>query len=484
MHTTDSDRSLRATTRPSRRSARLTFALAALVGAACTESIPPTPIASLRISPGADSFFVGRTTSTAPFAVSMLDANNTEIRDGRAITYTSSAPDVFAVDGRTGILTAKAAGSGLYRASVAGRFIEATVKVIHPVDKVVLNTGDFSLSLGSQPRQITVTVLAPDGSAISGRTMNFSSSQPSVASVSTTGLVTALSEGTATIYVGVEGKIVSVVVTVTREVVASIQLNPPVGQLMRIGGQLQVTATPRSAANLPLAGRTVTWFTNNPTVATVTAQGLVAAVGVGNATITAECEGKMATLQVAVTLIPVGSVTFTQVADTLIPNDQKQFNPVVRDTAGNVITSLLGRAVAYTASNNLVVSTAAAAAGVIVTAQTTVGSAMITATIDNVSSTAPLSITVPQVDQVSIAPTQATVPVGGTVSLTVTIKDANGNSLVVNRPIIGFASNAPAVATVPPSGGQLVTVTARAAGTATITAVVNGFTASATITVP
>jgi uncharacterized protein YjdB len=483
MHTTDSDRSSPAVARASRRLARLAFAVAAVAGAACTESIPPTPIASLRITPGADSFFVGRTTASAPFAVTMLDANNTEIRDGRAITYTSSAPDVFTVDSKTGVLTAKAAGSGLYRATADGRFIEATVKVIHPVDKVVLNTGDFSLTVGTT-RQLVPTVLAPDGSAISGRVLNFSSSQPSVASVSTGGLVTAIAEGTTTIYVGVEGKLASAVVTVTREAVASIQLNPPVAQLLRIGGQLQITASPRNAANLPLAGRTVTWFTNNPTVATVTQQGLVSAVGVGNATITAECEGRTATLQVTVTLIPVGSVTFTQVADTLIPNDQKQFNPVVRDTAGNVIPSLLGRTVAYTASNNLVLSTAAASAGVIVTAQNTVGSATITATIDNVSTTVPLTITVPQVDQVSISPSQATVQVGSTVQLTVTIRDANGNSLVVNRPIIGFASNATAVATVPPTGGQVVTVTARAAGTAIITASVNGFPASATITVP
>ncbi|MFP5353768.1 MAG: Ig domain-containing protein [Gemmatimonadota bacterium] len=213
-------------------------------------------------------------------------------------------------------------------------------------------------------------------------------------------------------------------------------------------------------------------------------QGLVTAAGVGNATITAEVEGRTASLQVTVTLIPVGSVTFPVTTDTLIPNDQKQFNPVVRDTAGNVITSLLGRNVNYTPSNNLIISTATAASGVIVSAQNSIGTATVTATIDNVVSAVPLTVRVAQIGQVTIDPSAATVAVGSSVQLTVTIKDENGNALTLSRPIIAYSSNATAVATVPAQGGQVVTVTARAPGTTVITANINGFPASATITVP
>lgn len=483
MYTSDSDRFSGPGARRVRGLTRLAIALAAVGAAACTESIPPTPVASLRITPQSDSFFVGRTTAGAPFAVTLYDANNTEIRDGRPITYTSTNTAVFTVDAVTGALTAKGTGSGLYRATTGGRSIEATVKIINAVDRVQLNTGDFTLNVGTT-RQLVPTLVASDGSAISGRTITYASSNPAVASVGTGGLVTAVTEGTSTLTAAVEGKTASVIVTVAREAVASVQLTPPVAQLLRVGGQLQVTATPRNASNQPLTGRTVTWFTNNPTVATVTQQGLVSAVSVGNATITAEVEGRTASLQVTVTLIPVGSVTFTTTTDTLIPNDQKQFNPVVRDTAGNVITSLLGRNVNYTPSSNLLVSTAAAASGVIVTAQNSVGVATVTATVDNVTTAVPLTIRVAQIGQVSMSPSAATVAAGSTVQLTVSIKDENGNTLTLNRPIIAYASNAAAVATVPASGGPVVTVTARATGTAVITANINGFTATATITVP
>lgn len=483
MQTITPVRSLRAATRRGRPIARFALSLMAAGAVACTESIPPTPIASLRIAPPSDSFFLGRTTATGPFTVTMLDANNTEIRDGRPITYSSQSPTLFTVDSKTGVVTGLGIGAGAFRATVDGKFIEAAVKIIHPVDRVQLNSGDFSLTVGAT-RQLVVTLVSADGSAISGRAIVYGSSNPSVASVNTSGLVTAVTEGTSTLTVTVEGKSASAVVTVTREVVASVQLTPPVAQLLRVGGQLQITATPRNAANLPLTGRTVTWFTNNPTVATVTQQGLVIAAGVGNATITAEVEGRTASLQVTVTLIPVGSVTFPVTTDTLIPNDQKQFNPVVRDTAGNVITSLLGRNVNYTPSNNLIISTTTAASGVIVSAQNSIGAATVTATVDNVASTVPLTIRVAQIGQVTIEPAAATVAVGSSVQLTVTIKDENGNLLTLNRPIIAYSSNPTSVATVPTQGGQVVTVTARAPGTAVITANINGFPASATITVP
>ena len=162
--------------------------MTAAIGGACTEPLPPSTIASLRIVPQQDSFFTGQTTAGNPFAVTLFDANNGEISDGRTITYTSSMPDIFSVDPRTGAVTGKTTGAGLYRATVSGRFIEASVKIISPVDRVQLNTGDFVLTVGNT-RQLVPTLTSPNGSAISGRAINFASSNPAVASVGTGGLV-------------------------------------------------------------------------------------------------------------------------------------------------------------------------------------------------------------------------------------------------------------------------------------------------------
>jgi uncharacterized protein YjdB len=75
----------------------------------------------------------------------------------------------------------------------------------------------------------------------------------------------------------------------------------PASASVPVGGTEQLTATPKDAAGQPLTGRTVTWATDAPAVATVSAAGLVTGVGAGSATITATSEGKSGTASVTVT---------------------------------------------------------------------------------------------------------------------------------------------------------------------------------------
>lgn len=474
MHTSALDRSPRATARLTRRYAVALLALAGLGAVGCTESIPPAALASLRILPQSDSFFVGRTTAANPFSITLFDNNGTEIKDGRTITYSSSAPSVFTVDPTSGVITGKAVGTGLFRATSGGRFIEANVKIIIPVEKVQLNIGDFGLVLGGQ-RQLVPTLVGSDGSTISGRVITYSASNSAVASVSTTGLVTAVSEGTSTITVSAEGKTTSVVATVTREAVAQVSLNPPVAPILRVGAQFQITATPRNASGGVLTGRTVTWFSNNLSVATVNSQGVVTAISPGSATITADCEGRTASIVVAVSLIPIGSVTLVPAADTLVEGDVRQYNPVVRDSTGKILTSLLGRTVVFQ-SNNLPVATVGGSTGV-VTANSQ-GTAAISVTVDNVTSN-DITLRVARVAQLTLTPNPVTVAVGATQLLTVTLKDALGNTLTTTRPI-PFVSNNPNIATVTQSG----VVTGVSAGTVSIAAVFNSIAGTTVVTVP
>jgi hypothetical protein len=81
-----------------------------------------------------------------------------------------------------------------------------------------------------------------------------------------------------------------VLVTVDPVAVASVDVTP-VADTLNPGGTRQFTATPRDAAGHYLPGRTVTWTTSDAAVATVDGTGLVAAVAVGSATITAASEG-------------------------------------------------------------------------------------------------------------------------------------------------------------------------------------------------
>src|SRR5205823_3299412 len=108
------------------------------------------------------------------------------------------------------------------------------------------------------------------------------------------------------------------------------------------------------------------------------------------------------------------------------------------------------------------------------------GSATITATSEGKASSAAVTATLVPVASVVVSPAPATVPAKGTVQLSVTLKDANGNTLTLSGRTVAWTSSAPTIATVSPSG--LVTDMADG-GTATITATSEGQSGASVVTV-
>src|SRR5207245_2092981 len=101
--------------------------------------------------------------------------------------------------------------------------------------------------------------------------------------------------------------------------VASVTVSPAVASVA-LGQTVQLTATPRDSQGNGLAGRVVAWSTSDASVATVSGSGLVAAVAVGGATITATSEGKSAGAAITVTTPSSGGTpdpTLLPVATTL-----------------------------------------------------------------------------------------------------------------------------------------------------------------------
>jgi hypothetical protein len=89
--------------------------------------------------------------------------------------------------------------------------------------------------------------------------------------------------------------------------VASVEVSPDSASVA-VGGSVQLTATPKDAEGQPLSGRTVTWATNAPQVATISGTGLVTGVAPGTATISATSEGIRGTSSVTVTALPQSAV--------------------------------------------------------------------------------------------------------------------------------------------------------------------------------
>src|SRR6266480_4562939 len=161
-------------------------------------------------------------------------------------------------------------------------------------------------------------------------------------------------------------------VTVIQVPVASVTLSPAVAAML-VGATAQLTATPQDSGGTALPGRTVTWSSSAPTVATVNPNGLVTAVTVGSATITANSEGKNGTAAITVTTVPVASVVVSPASPGIGVGGTQQLSAVTKDSAG---TTLTGRVVTWSSSNTSVatVNSSGLVTGV------AAGSATITAT--------------------------------------------------------------------------------------------------------
>lgn len=170
-----------------------------------------------------------------------------------------------------------------------------------PVVSVEVTPASASVLVGGTV-QLTATALNAEGEALPGRTATWSTDAPSVATVSTTGLVRGEGPGQATITATIEGKTGTSSLTVTTSTVpvASVDVTPA-STSVSVGGTAQLTATARDAGGQPLTGRTFTWSSSAPAVASVSATGLVTGQAEGPATITATSEGQSGASSVTVT---------------------------------------------------------------------------------------------------------------------------------------------------------------------------------------
>jgi serine/threonine protein kinase len=167
----------------------------------------------------------------------------------------------------------------------------ATILTVDPA-LVEIQVGD-SQTLAIIPKDPTRG--RPDASPI-----DWASSAPSVASVSSAGVVVGLTPGSADVTARQGGSSGSSRVTVRLPAVASIAVSPPSGSVP-VGGTIRLTAVARNQRDGPLPNRSITWSTADPAIATVSEDGLVTGVSSGTVTLEALSEGVRGHATISVT---------------------------------------------------------------------------------------------------------------------------------------------------------------------------------------
>jgi hypothetical protein len=133
--------------------------------------------------------------------------------------------------------------------------------------------------------------------------ITWSSANPSIADVTSTGRVAGVAVGSATITARGDSIGAMVNVMVAPVPVATVAVSPaPVS--VEENQWTALTATTKDRAGNVLTGRTVIWTVNNPAIAEVTASGRVIGVAPGTAIVTATSEGILGSAVVTVTAAP------------------------------------------------------------------------------------------------------------------------------------------------------------------------------------
>ena len=320
------------------------------------------------------------------------------------------------------------------------------------VTGVTLNQSSASL-LAGDTLQLTATV-APAGAT--NDDVTWSSSNTLRATVDSSGLVTAVSAGSATITARTaDGNYTATcALTITGTVaVSSVNLNKTVATV-GVGATTQLVATvlPTIATD-----KSVTWSSSDTAKATVNASGVITGVATGSATITVTTTdgGKTATCAVTVvTSVAVTGVGLNQSTAFLATGSTLQLTASVTPTNATNTALTWSSSVpakATVSSSGLITAIVAGTTNIVVT--TTDGSFTATCAV-TVYSGAFVPVT-----GVSVTPTSRTIEPNGTVQLIATVSPAGATNKLLT-----WSSNSASV-----SVSQTGLVTGVSPGPATVT---------------
>ena len=436
-----------------------------------TASVPVTVIehvTGLSVSP-----------ATATLVLGDADVSNDAAQLSAAVEpATATLQTVQWASSDTAVATVDAAGkvTGIGRGearitatSVDGGYTAGcTVTVVQRVTGITIHPTTLTLYLGVDLTQASKALTAAvEPANANNQAIRWESSDPGVAALNM-GMVTGRKAGTATITVTSEDGeyTASCAVRVIQEV-TQLSVTPASATLV-LGGAtpgldtltLQTDVWPETADD-----KTVTFFSRNPDIATVSAAGVVTAVKAGTATIVASAVSGLCSGMCTVTVEQrVTGVSLTPSAATLILDDGNPANDTVSLTPAVTPANATNPAVTYASSNPSAVSVSASGVAKALRA----GTATVTATTADGGHTASCAITVQQrTIGIALKPQQATLTLGDEdtqndfAQLTEAVLPGDADNQAVT-----WATSDPAVAFVDANGQ----VRALKKGTATITA--------------
>jgi uncharacterized protein YjdB len=257
----------------------------------------------------------------------------------------------------TGVVTGVARGSVTITAAAVQNGtptgITATKNLRVRIATVVIPSAPGTLT--SIDDTVTLAAQAKDAvnATVGGVTIAWTSSNPAAATVNpTTGLVTAVANGTTSVIAAAQGERAADTVTVTvAQVATTLSVSPHTAGFNRIGDTLSTTVTASDARGHAVGGAAITWATRNPAVATVDGAGKITSHTAEDTTYVVGASGLLAdSVRVVVGLVyasvqvatggglpaPIDTALITRL------NGLLQLGLIVRDSGNSIVPSPQG----------------------------------------------------------------------------------------------------------------------------------------------
>ncbi len=181
---------------------------------------------------------------------------------------------------------------------------------------VAVSQSTLGFSALGDTLRLTATVRDQNGDVLSGTAVTWTSSDPSVATVSASGLVTSAGNGDAVVTASAGDADGDVAVDV-EQVAVRLRFTPDPVTLMAVDDTVTVVATVTDANDFPMPTGSVTWTSDDPGAVEISASGLATARSEGETRITAEADGILGELAAFVgdAVVVVGSVSPSPLVD-------------------------------------------------------------------------------------------------------------------------------------------------------------------------
>ena len=385
-------------------------------------------------------------------------------------TWQSSKPDIFPINS-TGLAYARTTGTAQIIGTVFGQSAIANLTAVdYPLTSIALLPVNSSFALGTTTDMTAVGTFANAFQVAINSPAIWTSSNPDVFTIDSTGRAKSGRAGTATVSASLSGITQSTNLTVTAASLTAITITGPGPQLAELTDQQYTAIGWFSDGSIQDITPDVIWSTSDSTIASIDADGEALGKTPGNVQVSAMILGQTASVPLTVTNAILISVAVTPANSELPIGVNKQFRLIGRFSDGT--TQDLTTDAVWTSQTPLLLSVTLKGE---VTAGA-VGTGVVAAQSGQFSASTPVNITNATLTSLSLTPASTVIRKTQQQQMVATGSFSDGYTQNLDSLNAILTSSRPAIASIGASGIAYGT----GIGYATITAAFQGLTATTT----